>query len=160
MQQKGFSLFELLIVVVISSVMFTVAIVNWREFQLRSELTNTTLALVTFLNQVKSNANFQNRNNAIYIIKEEDQPWRLIVIDNEQNDHDQIFFQFINPNNQVEILNKNNDLLSIFHGRRSMAQSATIKLKNDIGESRIIISTRGRIRYCAYAMQLAGFPKC
>jgi len=98
MQQKGFSLFELLIVVVISSVMFTVAIVNWREFQLRSELTNTTLALVTFLNQVKSNANFQNRNNAIYIIKEEDQPWRLIVIDNEQNDHDQIFFQFINPN--------------------------------------------------------------
>ena len=160
MQQKGFSLFELLIVVVISSVMFTVAIVNWREFQLRGELTNTTLALVTFLNQVKSNANFQNRNNAIYIIKEEDQPWRLIVIDNEQNDHDQIFFQFINPNNQVEILNKNNDLLSIFHGRRCMAQPETIKLKNDIGESRIIISTRGRIRYCAYSMQLAGFPKC
>ncbi|AJA45377.1 prepilin peptidase dependent protein A [Frischella perrara] len=160
MQQKGFSLFELLIVVVISSVMFTIAIVNWREFQLRSELRNTTLALVTFLNQVKSNANFQNRNNAIYIIKEEDQPWRLIVIDNEQNDHDQIFFQFINPNNQVEILNKNNDLLSIFHGRRCMAQPETIKLKNDIGESRIIISTRGRIRYCAYAMQLAGFPKC
>lgn len=160
MQQKGFSLFELLIVVVISSVMFTIAIVNWREFQLRSELTNTTLALVTFLNQVKSNANFQNRNNAIYIIKEEDQPWRLIVIDNEQNDHDQIFFQFINPNNQVEILKKNNDLLSIFHGRRCMAQPETIKLKNDIGESRIIISTRGRIRYCAYAMQLAGFPKC
>ena len=160
MQQKGFSLFELLIVVVISSVMFTVAIVNWREFQLRGELTNTTLALVTFLNQVKSNANFQNRNNAIYIIKEEDQSWRLIVIDNEQNDHDQIFFQFINPNNQVEILNKNNDLLSIFHGRRCMAQPETIKLKNDIGESRIIISTRGRIRYCAYAMQLAGFPKC
>lgn len=160
MQQKGFSLFELLIVVVISSVMFTIAIVNWREFQLRSELTNTTLALVTFLNQVKSNANFQNRNNAIYIIKEEDQPWRLIVIDNEQNDHDQIFFQFINPNNQVEILNKNNDLLSIFHGRRCMAQPETIKLKNDIGESRIIISTRGRIRYCAYAMQLSGFPKC
>ena len=146
MQQKGFSLFELLIVVVISSVMFTLVIVNWREFQLRSELTNTTLALVTFLNQVKSNANFQNRNNAIYIIKEEDQPWRLIVIDNEQNDHDQIFFQFINSNHQVEIMN--------------MAQPATIKLKNDIGESRIIISTRGRIRYCAYAMQLAGFPKC
>lgn len=160
MYHNGYSLLELLIVIAISSIMVMMTITNWHDMRLQNELANGTLELVTFFNQVKSDANIFNRNNAIYIAYKNQQEWQLIVVDNEQADYTHPYFKFIGKTQHVDIVEVNVEPILIFHGRRSMAQPATIKLKNALGESRIIVSTRGRIRFCSMNVYLAGFPKC
>lgn len=160
MHHQGYSLFELLLVIALSSILFMLVIINWRDLQLRRELTDSTLELVAFFNRVKLNANVYNNNLAMYVVKKNNLNWQLVVMDNDQDDHGQPLLYFTPEIKQVEIVNSSDEPLVIFHGRRSMAQPITVKLQNELGRTHIIVSKRGRIRYCSLNINLAGLPKC
>lgn len=160
MNSYGFSLLEILIVMIISAVLVSVGIASWRDMQDRHELSSVTLGILQFLNEAKIDANTYNYNQNIHFIKQNDQEWCMVAREDEVNAECVGFFQFINTNKQVELIGFSNNPLLIFYGRRNTAKAVTIRLKNRIGESRIIISVPGRIRYCSYRTYLAGFIQC
>lgn len=161
MKSAGFSLLELLIVIMIIGILSLMGVNSWRELKLRSELSVVTLNVVQFLNDVKTNANFYNYTQYLFIVKLNKDQWCLVASLNEQIPNQCDYqFNFKPEYSTVEIIGSYNRVLGSFYGRRSTAKAVTIKLKNPIGESRIIISVPGRIRYCSYHTYLAGLPKC
>lgn len=161
MKSAGFSLFELLIVIMIVAILSLIGVNNWRDLKLRSELSIVTLNIVQFLHDVKTHANFYNNTQHLFLVKRNTYQWCLVASVNEQlpnecNDR----FNYTHVHGEIDIVGQYSRALSSFYGRRSTAKAVTIKLKNQIGESRIIISVPGRIRYCSYRTYLAGLPKC
>ncbi|WP_392560302.1 prepilin-type N-terminal cleavage/methylation domain-containing protein [Orbus mooreae] len=149
MNSFGFSLLELLIVIAISAILASIGVSSWRDIQLRSELSGTTFELIAFLNEVKVNANIHNINHFVYLLQNGASNWCLAVTLKNKPTDCQTKFQFISTNN-IEISGLTTQSTLIFYGQRSMAQATTIRLKNSIGESRIIVSNKGRVRYCSY----------
>lgn len=160
MLSPGFSLFELLIAITISAILTFSGVRGWRDYHLRNELSNTTFELIAFFNEVKMDANLHNINHSIHLFETNKTNWCLAVTPKDRPDTCQTKFHFSSSTTNVEIVGFSSKATFIFYGRRSMAQSMTIRLKNSIGESRIIISARGRIRYCSYQTFLAGYPLC
>lgn len=160
MNSMGFSLLELLVVIVIGAIIASIGIGGWQDIRLRNELSNTTLQLIRFFNEIKVDANSHNINHTIHLINSFPSSWCLAVTPIARPTDCQTSFRFIPNTQNIDILGLKIDSTLAFYGRRSTAQSGTVRLKNAIGESRIIISTRGRIRYCSYQTYLAGFPKC
>ncbi|WP_392562756.1 prepilin-type N-terminal cleavage/methylation domain-containing protein [Orbus sturtevantii] len=160
MNSSGFSLLELLIVIIIMSIVAVVGVGSWRDLQARSELSSVTRGVMQFLNAVKIDANLYNYNQSIYLLKKSEYDWCLVASEKNKPASCQTKFNFIPKTGFIELGGLKADAPLVFYGRRNSAKAATIRLKNKIGESRIIISLPGRIRYCSYDTYLAGFHQC
>jgi len=160
MNSSGFSLLELLIVIIITAILALVGTSSWRDLQARSELSSITHGMIQFLVEVKTDADFYNYNQSIYILKQSEHEWCLVANEKSKPVSCQMKFSFIIKNKFIDLIGLTTDPALIFYGRRSAAKAATIRLKNRIGESRIIISVPGRIRYCSYNTYLTGFHQC
>ena len=160
MQQKGFSLIELLIAMMIIALLATIGMNGWQDFKARNELANTSRQLLAFLNEVKIYANTYNQNQAIHLFNLPNNQWCLAVTPETRPLACDTPFHFVPQSQHVYIAGLTDKTMLSFYGRRSTAQSGTLRLSNDIGESRIIISTRGRIRFCSYRTYLSGFIEC
>lgn len=160
MHSSGFSLFELLIVMIITAVLALIGASSWRDFQARSELSSITRELIQFLIEVKADADSYNYNQNIYVLRKADHDWCLVASNKAKPINCQMKFSFTAKSKLIELAGLTVDSALVFYGRRSAAKAATIRLKNRIGESRIIISVPGRIRYCSYYTYLVGFHPC
>ena len=56
MQNGGFSLLELLLVICIAAILASIGIQHWRDLQLRNELLTTTKQLAYFLEEAQAKA--------------------------------------------------------------------------------------------------------
>lgn len=155
--QAGFSLLELLVVICISAILATVGISHWRDLKLRNELMTTTKQLAYFLNEVQVDAYIRNRNYNLYFFRS---PWCLTVTQGERPLLCEGRFRFIKPDNTIVIDGFTEKTSFSFWGRRNFAQNTSFQLKNKIGTSKVIISRRGRIRICSSNSYLAGIPAC
>lgn len=160
MNSSGFSLLELLFVVTICSILATLGLSSWRDLQDRNELATGTLGVLQFLTEVKFDANLYNYNQNIYFIKSVSEDWCIVATSNSEPDDCNGYLRFIFNYKNIELIGLKPNAMITFYGRRNMAKATTIRFKNRIGESRIIISVQGRIRYCSYRTYLAGFPLC
>lgn len=160
MDSSGFSLLELLMVIFISTMLVVYGINSWNDTKYRTELVNTTYELMAFLNEVKLDADIHNINYSIYLFQNNITNWCLAVSSEERPMSCQTKYTFVPRANQISINEFTLLPILTFYGRRSKAQATTIYLKNQIGESRIIVSSQGRIRYCSYHTYLAGLPRC
>lgn len=158
MQNFGFSLLELLIVICISAICAAIGMQQWKEIQLRNELVSTTHQLAYFLNEVQVKANTENKNYSLHLFLS---PWCLTITSGEPPTSCQNgLLQFIKSNNSVEIKLLNEQKIITFWGRRNMAQTGSFELSNAIGTTRVLISFRGRIRFCRINSYLPSLPAC
>ncbi|WP_392559498.1 prepilin-type N-terminal cleavage/methylation domain-containing protein [Orbus mooreae] len=161
MNSSAFSLLELLIVIAICSILATIGLASWRDLQDRNELSVVTLGVLQFLNEVKLVANHYNHNQSVYFVKKSHQEWCIVASEADLSASDcEYRLRFVVQNKHVELTGLSTNAQLIFYGRRNTAKAVTIKLKNRVGESRIIISVPGRIRYCSYQTYLSGFTPC
>lgn len=158
MQNEGFSILEVLVVICICTILAAIGIQHWKSLQLRNELITTTQQLAYFLNEVQVKAYTQNDTYNLYLFLS---PWCLTVTQAERPiTCNQGILQFNKPNNSVVISGLTDKKTISFWGRRNMAQTTSFQLQNDIGISKVFISFRGRIRSCSQNNYLAGLPPC
>ena len=158
MQNSGFSLLELLLVICITSILASIGIQNWRDLQLRNELLTTTKQLAYFLEEAQAKAYNTNENYHVHYFF---QPWCLSISKGEKTATcKEGTAYFMKPNNSVELSDLTDKKTISFWGRKNMAQTSTIELHNAIGTTQIIISYRGRIRFCKKNSYLPGLPQC
>ncbi|WP_279083969.1 prepilin-type N-terminal cleavage/methylation domain-containing protein [Gilliamella apis] len=158
MQNSGFSLLELLFVISISAILAAIGVQHWQELQLRNELATTTKQLAYFLEEAQARAYNTNENYHVYYFF---QPWCLSISKGEKPPTcEEGTTYFMKPNNSVELSDLTDKKAISFWGRKNMAQTGTIELHNAIGTTKIIISYRGRIRFCKKNSYLPGLPRC
>lgn len=165
----GFSLLELLVVLVIISLMTSIATRSVGQYRQRQALQHASLKLISFLIRVQAQANWHNQSRLIRIKKIKDY-WQItataehiakdINIDDKLTKHVMLL-----DDKWLDQLNYNALSPIIFYGRRNMALAGHISLINKTGEIQIIISARGRIRRCFQPTNqpntmMGGVPRC
>ncbi|QIQ21713.1 prepilin-type N-terminal cleavage/methylation domain-containing protein [Zophobihabitans entericus] len=158
---QGFSLLELLFVISVIGVLSAIGLHGWQTIQQRAQLSSATMQLLAFIKEVQDDANWRNQTNTLHLfIGSKFTPWCLAVTEESRPVSCDTRLRFIQPDPSVEITGFTEISTLAFYGKREMAQTGTIRLENSLGQTRVIVSTRGRIRYCAYNFYLSGFPKC
>jgi prepilin peptidase dependent protein A len=158
---QGFTLIELVIAMAMLAIVSTTGISYWQNIKQRSELKATTLLLARFMHQVYAEANWRNKTMIVWIIKK-DQSWCVVTSDDHilPTDCDLAILSFTPISFSVQATGLTEENPIVFYGKRGMAQAGTIQLNNNQGIAKIIVSWRGRIRYCSQNIFLMGIPQC
>ncbi|MCU5774651.1 prepilin peptidase-dependent protein [Erwiniaceae bacterium BAC15a-03b] len=142
---QGYTLPELLIVLVIAGILGVSAVAGWVRWQQQQRLTETALQIQHFLHQLRAWANWHNSEQVLWLKPGE--RWCLgsgVMPDGacENGRRDQL----IAPHADVQLLNITQGMG--FYGKRSVARAGNIEFANGAGNWRIIVSARARIRLC------------
>lgn len=146
---QGFTLAELLIVLLIVGVLSIGALQGWQRWQQRQQLRETALQLQSFLLRLRAHANWHNRDYPLWHIPGE--RWCLGSGDQSTQDCETTRLMLLAPHPGVKIYAINGE--PGFYGRRNVARAGSIEFGNGAGRWRVIISARARIRLCQTSME-------
>lgn len=158
---QGFTLIELAIAMAILAIISTTGVSYWQNIKQRSELKATTLLLAKFMQQLYAQANWQNKAMIVWLIKK-DQSWCMVATEAPifPTDCHLAMLSFTPLSPSVQAIGLTEEKPIVFYGKRGMAQAGTIQLSNNQGIAKIIVSWRGRIRYCSQNIFFMGIPQC
>ncbi len=142
---SGYTLPELLFVMVIVGILCAGTLQGWQRWQQRQQLHDTAQQLQSFLLRLRAQANRQNQDRALWTRVR--QPWCIgsgIQPDRDCGLGQQL--QFVAPHESVRLFGLRGE--PGFYGRRNVAKAGSIELGNEAGRLSIIISARARIRIC------------
>jgi len=143
--EKGFTLAELLFVLVIVGILSLGALQGWQRWQQRQQLRETAQQLQGFLQRLRAQANWQNQDRVLWLIPGE----RGCLGSGPKPDGGCVRsgrLQFVAPYADVQMLSLRGE--PGFYGRRNMAKAGSLAFGNASGRLRLIISARARIRLC------------
>jgi len=144
-QLRGFTLPELLLVMVIAGLLSLAALQGWQRWQQRQQLRDSAQQLQGFLVRLRTQANRHNSDLVLWSLSGEhwcigagSRPVAGCSHGNKQH--------FISPHAGVVLYGIRGE--PGFYGRRNVARAGSIELGNNSGRIRLIISARARIRLC------------
>ncbi|WP_337011927.1 prepilin-type N-terminal cleavage/methylation domain-containing protein [Pantoea sp. AS142] len=142
---RGFTLPELLLVMVIAGMLSLAALHGWQGWQQRQQLRDSAQQLQVFLLRLRAQANRQNSDLVLW--SQPGDPWcigagRLPATGCSNGKR----LHFVAPYSGVELYGIRGE--PGFYGRRNVARAGSIELGNSAGRIRLIISARSRIRLC------------
>ncbi len=149
---SGFTLLELLVVMVIASVLGFGAVSGWHRWQQHRHLNDTAAQIQHFLLRLRSEANWHNDTRLLWHLP--GQKWCLGSAAVQLRCNGRSRHTLLAPWQEVRLLSLTEGVG--FYGRRSMAKPGRIVISCDAGERHIIVSSRGRIRICQPAEGLCG----
>lgn len=145
-KQQGFTLIEIMIAVVLVIILSGAGLYGWQSFRLHQRLWQTAWQVRNYLELLRDDANWQNRDHGISVSKTED-GWCLLSSVNEQAGCTADNPFALRPLSPGVALTDITPSLRFF-GLRNTAWAGHIVLRNPAGEWRIIVSGGGRIRMC------------
>ncbi|WP_338577628.1 prepilin-type N-terminal cleavage/methylation domain-containing protein [Erwinia sp. E_sp_W01_1] len=142
-RMRGFTLTELLIVMMIASMLTLGAFSGWQSWQQLQRLNDSARQIQHFLLRLRGEANEHNSSLLLWYSK--DQLW---CIGSGAPSHCAPQSRRMLPAPWPEIV-----LLSLtegmgFYGRHNVARPGRIVIAGKAGERHIIVSSRGRVRIC------------
>ncbi|RPE03455.1 prepilin peptidase-dependent protein [Candidatus Pantoea deserta] len=141
----GFTLPELLCVLVIVAVLSLSALQGWQRWQQRQQLRETAQQLHGFLQRLRAQANWQNQQRLLWLMPGD--RWCLGSGPKPDAGCERgKRMQFVAPYPGVRVVGLRGE--PGFYGRRNMAKAGSLAFGNASGTLRLIISARGRIRLC------------
>lgn len=159
MSEHGYSLLELMLVLVIIGILTQSGLQHWQSLKLTEELVATTEQLYAFIVQVKQKANWQNRTFHISI-EHQASSWTVLSSRQSRDPLTALSDIFYQPYPSVQLLALPDRSQLAFYGQQNSAQPNSLTLKSAGGITRIIISNQGRIRYCRVTGSLSGIVEC
>ncbi|EKP4474804.1 prepilin peptidase-dependent protein [Cronobacter dublinensis] len=145
-KQQGYSLIEVMVVLVIVISMSAAGVYGWQRWQQQQRLWQTAQQTRDFLEQLREDANWRNVDHKLWL-QREPQGWCLGTQASEgQTCRKGTKNQFSPPWPEVDVSEMTPGLA--FFGLRNTASPGHLILRNGAGEWRIIISVWGRIRLC------------
>lgn len=161
MKQSGVTLLEMLIAMFLLATIASVGLHQWQQYRQRQQLDLVSSQLVAHLTLLQAAANWQNRSYLL-AMRTTSQGW-LFTVSEHNNEPIAVRSLTLQTKEitQVEYAQLNP---IIFYGRRSMASAGHIRIGNDLGSIRVVVSARGRIRRCAESgasgWGISGIPAC
>jgi prepilin peptidase dependent protein A len=153
-KQHGFSLIEMLVVIVIVAMLSAGGVYGWQQWQQQQRLWITTQQIRNLLEQLRSDANWHNRDHLL-MVNRTGKTWCLASKLLEANlCHSDGRWRLLQPFADVDITGATPNLG--FYGQRNTAWPGHIDLQSGAGKWRVIISAQGRIRVC----EVIGSNKC
>ncbi|QCA03380.1 prepilin-type N-terminal cleavage/methylation domain-containing protein [Pantoea vagans] len=142
---RGFTLPELLLVMVIAGILSLAALHGWQRWQQRQQLRDSAQQLQGFLLRLRAQANRQNSDLVLW--SQPGDPWCIGAGSRPVTGcvHGKRL-HFIAPHAGVALYDIRGE--PGFYGRRNVAKAGSIELGNSAGRMRLIISARARIRLC------------
>lgn len=142
---RGFTLPELLLVMVIAGMLSLAAMNGWQRWQQRQALLDSAQQLQGFLLRLRAQANRQNSDLVLW--SQPGEPWCIGAGSRPVTGcgHGK-GLHFIAPHPDVVLYGIRGE--PGFYGRRNVARAGSIELGNRAGRIRLIISARARIRLC------------
>ncbi|MBD2781036.1 prepilin peptidase-dependent protein [Xenorhabdus szentirmaii] len=165
----GFTLLELLIVMLIISVSLSWGGYHWGQYQNRLRLQSAVNNVLSFMERQQALANYLNQERTLWLVA--GQSWCLISSDTRQSDcsdgnnNDGNNSNGGNNGNSERVTSPHHDVFLSsstteridFYGVRNTAMPASFILENAAGEISVVVSGRGRIRTCSNTIsQLPG----
>ncbi|OWO81052.1 peptidase [Photorhabdus luminescens] len=145
--QLGFSLLELMIVIVLVSIFSLWGVQEWGYHQERARLQDSAQKILTFITRQQSLANYLNKRVVLWLKIGKD--WCIALSNPVLADCDLENVEGISsPYQDIIISSATKDQIE-FHGIRNTMIPASFILANSAGEISIIFSSRGRIRSCS-----------
>lgn len=145
-KQRGFSLAEVMLVMVMTGILSVGGITGWQKWRQQQRLWESVQQVRLFFEQQRSEANWKNTDH-LFAITRPDSRWRLSssgrgsgVAESESS------LQLIQPFSDVDLVDMTPGLG--FYGRRNTARPGHVTLRSPAGEWRVILSVWGRIRLC------------
>ncbi|WP_105744271.1 prepilin peptidase-dependent protein [Cronobacter dublinensis] len=145
-KQQGYSLIEVMVVLVIVISMSAAGVYGWQRWQQQQRLWQTAQQTRDFLEQLREDANWRNVDHKLWL-QREPQGWCLgTQASGGQTCRKGTKNQFSPPWPEVDVSEMTPGLA--FFGLRNTAWPGHLILRNGACEWRIIISVWGRIRLC------------
>ncbi|OON39648.1 hypothetical protein BTJ39_13020 [Izhakiella australiensis] len=138
----GFTLLEMIIVMLISSLLAVGTVQGWQRWQQQWHLQDSASQLRQFLLGLRSAASWHNSNWLIRGRTGAD--WCLEGIEDSDLVAEQ---RLCAPWQDVHLQATTADVG--FYGRRDVARPGSFILQNAAGSMRVVVASRGRIRICA-----------
>lgn len=152
--EQGYSLIEMMLVITIVAIVSAGSLYGWQRWQEQQRLWQTAGQLRNFLEQLREDANWHNRDHKLWL-KREGQTWCIgSEAAEERSCRAGIKGLFFPRWAEVEVVEVTPELA--FYGLRNTAWPGHILLRSSAGEWRVIISVWGRIRLCP----AGGSPSC
>ncbi|MFA3780149.1 prepilin peptidase-dependent protein [Yersinia sp. 1652 StPb PI] len=157
-KQKGISLIELLLVIVLVGITALWGAQSWHHYRQRERLADSARQLLAFLTHLQAQANRRNDTELLWIqqngqgcLGSGDKPTaRCSALTDGV---------FIPPYPDVAIATSLQKEMGFF-GVRNTAQAGNIMLSNPAGSIRLVISSRGRLRLCSEGQPMSGIHIC
>ena len=139
----GFTLLELLVVMVVATTLMLGGVISWRHWQQQQRLNASARQIQHFLLRLRNDANWHNQQTGLW--QKGGKPWCLgggPEMPCGQKQRRTLVASW-----------KGIDLVSLtegmgFYGRRNVAKPGRIVIASEAGERHIIVSSRGRVRIC------------
>ncbi|WP_312971558.1 prepilin peptidase-dependent protein [Atlantibacter sp.] len=142
----GFTLMEMMVVMVIVTALAGAGMYSWRDWQQQQQLREAAIQLRDFLTFLREDANWHNRDHLLWA-RQGGKGWCVGSKTEDQTTCEtRSAWHIVMPSPDVQLLDITPGLG--FFGLRNTAWPGHIRLRNDSGEWRIIVSAWGRIRAC------------
>lgn len=153
-KQSGFSLIEMMVVMVIVAMLSAGGVYGWQQWQQQQRLRITTQQIRHLLEQLRADATWNNRDHLL-AVKRSGNSWCLaskLIAEGGCNASHR--WSLLQPFADVDITDSTSGMG--FYGLRDTAWPGHITLQSSAGKWRVILSTQGRIRVC----EVKGSNKC
>ncbi|WP_313439101.1 prepilin peptidase-dependent protein [Atlantibacter hermannii] len=142
----GFTLMEMMVVMTIVIMLGGAGMYGWRDWKQQQQLRQTALQVRDFLTRLREDANGYNRDHLLWV-EHHGRGWCLASRTETITNCETPSSWHINAvSSEVQLVEITPGLG--FFGLRNTAWPGHIRLRNESGEWRIVVSAWGRIRAC------------
>lgn len=156
-RQRGITLMELLLAILISAMLSGWGVSHWRQHQQALRLEQAAQQLLVFLQRLQADANWRNRTALLWF--KPHGRWCLGSDAEPADCRQPARWRFTPPSDDIRLLDFTRKELG-FYGVRNSAQAGHIRLGNDAGQLQVVLSAQGRLRICSVGSALRGIRVC
>ncbi|KPD04392.1 prepilin-type N-terminal cleavage/methylation domain-containing protein [Moellerella wisconsensis] len=156
-RQNGFTLIEVMVVLLILSLILSSGLYGWHHQQQQIRLLETVRRVADFIDSQLTDAIYLNDEKILKIsISSEGEPWKLEV--HSKAGTQSYRSSFADQFSDVLLITTNRSDIS-FYGKQGTTHGFSLTFENEAGRALVVVSSLGRVRICSI-IKRQGVSKC